>query len=234
MQRLARRVPALQPPLHAGMCTELQCVEFVCLCEAFQQKSELDVKMTWRQRCLLLHGSRLLNQDAALRLIEWRKRAFAQFRLVYSAKRHGFSGRSFHARCDAYDESFVIVRTQLGAVFGGYSSVSWASKQGRPGQSTLKPGERCFLFKMGATPVCLPVLNARQAIDADPESGPTFGQGDLQILTPQHPQHGQSLLGYTYSVPKGMFRGTKVASAYLAGEPVFLLDEIEVFAPVAL
>lgn len=83
--------------------------------------------MSWRRRCWGFIGSQLLtNESQRELLLTWRAGAFVPFKLAFSAKRDGFSARAFHQACDPAAESFVVVRSMNGAVFGGYTSQSWA------------------------------------------------------------------------------------------------------------
>lgn len=53
----------------------------------------------------------------------------AEWYLAYKASVHGWNTRNFHARCDFKGPMVTIVRTPE-AVFGGYSSIPWASSGG--------------------------------------------------------------------------------------------------------
>jgi hypothetical protein len=63
--------------------------------------------------------------------------------LLYSASMHGWSNKTFHDRCDIQGATVTIVRLNNGAVFGGYSYYSFASKEGYSGDAS-----KCFVFRL--------------------------------------------------------------------------------------
>ncbi len=50
--------------------------------------------------------------------------------LLYRGSRDGFNAAAFHAQCDGRGATLTVVRSKKGNVFGGYTSVPWASSSG--------------------------------------------------------------------------------------------------------
>ena len=45
--------------------------------------------------------------------------------LIYRASRDGWESNIFHQKCDNKGPTIVVVRSELGKIFGGYASISW-------------------------------------------------------------------------------------------------------------
>lgn len=71
----------------------------------------------------------------------------AEFKLCYRASEHGFSGSTFHSRCDNLGETIIVARTTStsqipGRIFGAYAPNSWQSTS-----STYIDSEDAFLYR---------------------------------------------------------------------------------------
>jgi len=49
-----------------------------------------------------------------------------KFSLIYRANQDGFEAAKFHAKCDDKPNTFIIVKSENGNVFGGYTEQSWS------------------------------------------------------------------------------------------------------------
>jgi hypothetical protein len=49
------------------------------------------------------------------------------WKLVFKATKNGFDGNSFRTLCSNIGETFVIIKSNHGNVFGGYTPKSWTS-----------------------------------------------------------------------------------------------------------
>ena len=49
-------------------------------------------------------------------------------KLLYRASEHGYSAESFHEYCDAKGPTLVIIKSEGGWIFGGYTTQSWSGK----------------------------------------------------------------------------------------------------------
>ena len=51
-----------------------------------------------------------------------------QMRLVYRASEHGYAAKSFHQYCDQIKPSLVVVKSNGGWIFGGFTTHKWHGK----------------------------------------------------------------------------------------------------------
>ena len=49
-------------------------------------------------------------------------------KLLYRASEHGYTAESFHEYCDAKGPTLVIIKSEGGWIFGGYTTQSWSGK----------------------------------------------------------------------------------------------------------
>lgn len=52
--------------------------------------------------------------------------AFQKWNLIYRASRDGFEAARFHTNCDDKSNTFVIVKSAVGNIFGGYTEQPWS------------------------------------------------------------------------------------------------------------
>ena len=101
-------------------------------------------------------------------------------KLLYRASCDGWTTQSFHSRCDDCSHTLVIVETNEGYVFGGYSDQSW-------GGSGWKSSSSNFLFSLkchaGLSPTKMKVKSGHvgNAVFVHPECGPRFANADMGI-----------------------------------------------------
>jgi len=97
---------------------------------------------------------------------------------VYIASSDGDDASVFHKKSDDQGPTVVVVQSTTGAVFGGYTDLSWKGK-GR-GKSF-----NVFLFRIRPTALKLPQRFKpsydENAVMRDPRDGPVFGTKDLVI-----------------------------------------------------
>ena len=68
--------------------------------------------------------STLLDESQQTQLIEWLGRK-CDFKLLYKATKDGFSAGKFHELCDNKGETFIVIKSINGNIFGGYAGESW-------------------------------------------------------------------------------------------------------------
>jgi hypothetical protein len=151
-----------------------------------------------------------------------------QFNLLYRASEDGFSGRDFHLKCEGKANTLTILSGN-GYIFGGFSSAKWnkANKNSDP---------NAFLFSLtnrDNQPCKMEIEKDEQeeAICTFDRCGPCFGYGGYDICTILDPLFGSnemstSNLGFSFKHPE--YAGYK-AQSFLAGQPSFILFEIEVY-----
>ena len=113
------------------------------------------------------------------------------FKLLYRGSENDFRCKKFHKLCDDYFPTFIIILTEFGNVFGGYTEVSWRANTNYTKQEYTED-ENSFLFlirsndeeiQKSAVPKIFKCLNASKATYQSSKNGPIFGDGpDLCII----------------------------------------------------
>ena len=166
------------------------------------------------------------------RLITWLREVNRKSvpKLLYRASRDGWQTHSFHSLCDAYKHTLVVVKTNQGYIFGGYSNQSWKG-------FGFKKSDRSFLFTLkcyaGLRPHKMKVKAGMEktAVYLHPTNGPCFGDGQdfwivLQGRKKDRMKKGWAIANQNYEIPAG------AAQNFLAGKSsneYFHFEEIEVF-----
>ena len=63
-------------------------------------------------------------------------------KLIYRSSRDGWSAGNFHKKCDNQESTIVVIKSEFGNIFGGYTSATW-DKYGK-----WKSDENSFLFSI--------------------------------------------------------------------------------------
>ena len=65
---------------------------------------------------------------------------------IFRASEHNFKAAAFHQYCDNKEDTLVLVRTEFGKTFGGYTHYPWTS----PSSDTYvsDPGCKAFIFSL--------------------------------------------------------------------------------------
>lgn len=152
--------------------------------------------------------------------------------LIYSGKQDGFSASSFHARCDNQGDTLVVVLTDHGCIFGGFSRAKWDSS------NQYKTDKDAFVFSLvnkEKKPQRFNIASGREqyAIYCNPQYGPTFGGGhDFFIASNCDTSDSgcNSNLGHCYRNERAPIGTVERARSLLGGGATFKVEEIEVFA----
>lgn len=105
-----------------------------------------------------------------------------QYTCLFRATRDGCNATTFHTLCNNKGPTVTIIYNTNNSVYGGYTSVSWASTEG------WRTDGQAFLFRLYQNgnwkPVQLPVMESSQSIYDNSGYGPTFGTNhDLSSFT---------------------------------------------------
>lgn len=120
---------------------------------------------------LWLSEVRYLNQQ--LKLVSRKMDA-----VLYEAAQDGDSSSYFHSLCDNQGPTVVVIMTNTGNVFGGYSSQSWSSSTGYASSSTA------FLFRLRPSIKRYNIKSPSHSIYRTSGYGPIFGSGhDILVRT---------------------------------------------------
>jgi len=95
--------------------------------------------------------------------------------VLYEAAQDGDTSSLFHSLCDNQGSNVVIIMTNTGNVFGGYSSVSWTSSTGYVASSTA------FLFRLRPSIQRFNIKSTAYSIYRHSSYGPQFGGTDLLL-----------------------------------------------------
>ena len=151
---------------------------------------------------------------------------------LYRATRDGFSAANFHSKCDGQSNTLSVIRTNLGFVFGGFTTKPWS------GKVVYENDPEAFIFSLinsKNTPMKFDCKTPKHAIRCNSDRGPTFGGGhDIYICNNSNTV--QSSYSNFYSSYKNdqlnLTNGTEEANLFLAGSYQFLTTEIEVFQKI--
>jgi hypothetical protein len=188
-------------------------------------------------------NSSILNEQLTVRLFRTCNLKAQRWTLLYRASRDGFSAEAFHSKCDKYFPTLTIVKTSLGFVFGGCTLKPWDKTH-----DGFREDSQAFLFSLTNRlnkPVKIEVKNAKRAILAKPNHGPSFGEEDLALFAPppsplmplafydNYDRHKRNYICKTnicksYQLNEDVSSETQTDS-FLAGSLTFTPVEVEVF-----
>jgi hypothetical protein len=156
-----------------------------------------------------------------------------QWKLIYKASQDGFEASTFHSKCDKKPNTLIIIKSQNGNVFGGYTEQDWSNND-PPSVNVDKPDQNAFIFSLinkENTPLKIKCSH-NQGILCNNTKGPIFGgsggNSDLVIENRSNINLSSSNLGHYYIHPDYAYGSVK-AQSFLAGSFQFQVSEIEVF-----
>ncbi len=164
--------------------------------------------------------------------------------LLYRATIDGFSADSFHLKCDNKPNTFVLIKSQMGNVFGGYTEQNWCVMQPEMTNrndyrfkfdnkafifSLINSENRPLLMKAESKPhpyFANEETSVSASIRCESNLGPSFGGdsmllGDIHITNnsniPNDFRHrwSKSNLGVNFKHPLYNFRGHRARSYLL-------------------
>jgi hypothetical protein len=97
-----------------------------------------------------------------------------KWNLLYRATQDGFEATHFHSKCDNKPNTLVIIKSENGNVFGGYTEQSWEHSGG------VKQDSNAFVFSFinsKYTPLKMKCVDSSAAIWCDSKFGPYFNGG---------------------------------------------------------
>mmetsp|Transcript_79671 Transcript_79671/g.97483 ORF Transcript_79671/g.97483 Transcript_79671/m.97483 type:complete len:164 (+) Transcript_79671:3-494(+) len=129
---------------------------------------------------------------------------------LYQSNRDGLTATKFHELCDNKGPTLIIIKSDIGYIFGGYTSVSWTSPKDFLG-SILSKDPTAFLFQIHPE---LKVFKLKSKDDPKAVRSNTqflfaFGKGcDLLIRGTQSQMGSFSMLGsYDMENPMDLIGG---------------------------
>ena len=171
-------------------------------------------------------GSTLLKVEQKKKLNEFYGKSSQQWELIYKASRDGFDANTFHSRCDNKGPTITIIQSNNGYLFGGYTSISWASSGG-----SYKNDNAAFLFTLTnphnipPTKYAIKPDQVGNAVFLFSSYGPTFGGGyDIHI-----PNGSDSYNSSYHNFPHSYNDTTGKGNNTFTGAKNFTTSDIEVF-----
>jgi len=174
---------------------------------------------------MLLASKILKNKESSILLnkILNKKLRRKKFKLLFRASKHGFAGTTFHSMCNGKGATLVIVASTTGNIFGGYTSMPWASTN----QYCVDHKSFLFLLKSaqkGVKPQVFNLQNATNSVYHHSSYGPTWGSNhDLHICNNCNSANG------SYTNLGGSFANTAGSQHILAGSRNFMVKDYEVW-----
>ena len=139
----------------------------------------------------------------------------AKFNLLYKATIHGDKAKIFHEKCDNQPRSLVIVETDKGIRFGGFTIKGWE------GHCEKKIDNNAFVFSIDKNKIFDIVLN-EPAVGAYPKFGPVFFGCQIRIYNDFFTKGGSTCY-------KGLNYKTTQDFELNNGEQKYIVKDIEVY-----
>ena len=139
--------------------------------------------------------------------------------LLYKATVDSDKAEAFHDKCDQAQSSLVLVETDKGKRFGGFTSCSWA------GECIDKKDEDAFIFSLDKMQV-YENIPGEEAIGCYPKFGPIFLGCQIRIYDNAFAKGGTTF-------EKGLNYNTEEDFELTGGERIFGIKEIEVYEVIA-
>ena len=138
--------------------------------------------------------------------------------LLYKATADSDKAEAFHKKCDKAQSTLVLIETDKGKRFGGFTKCSWE------GECIEKKDEDAFVFSLDKM-MTYDNIPGEDAIGCYPKFGPIFMGCQIRIY-----DNAFSKGGTTFE--KGMNYNTEEDYELTGGERVFGVKEIEVYEVV--
>ena len=135
--------------------------------------------------------------------------------LIYKASADSDRASDFHKKCDNAQNTLVLIETEKGKRFGGYTSVSWK------GKCIEKMDKEAFVFSLDKMKI-YENIPGEKAIGCYPKFGPVFLGCQIRIYDRAF-QKG----GTTYE--KGLNYKTTEDFELTGGDRIFKVKDIEVY-----
>ena len=135
--------------------------------------------------------------------------------LIYKATADSDKAEAFHKKCDRASSTLVLIETDKGRRFGGFTKCSWA------GECIEKKDENAFVFSLDKMET-YDIIPNEEAIGCYPKFGPIFLGCQIRIYDNAFTQGGTTF-------EKGMNYNTQEDFELNGGEREFIVKEIEVY-----
>eukprot|EP01100_Stratorugosa_tubuloviscum_P001121 TRINITY_DN124_c0_g1_i4.p1 TRINITY_DN124_c0_g1~~TRINITY_DN124_c0_g1_i4.p1 ORF type:complete len:273 (+),score=92.90 TRINITY_DN124_c0_g1_i4:95-913(+) len=173
-------------------------------------------------RIFHFNGTSLLNYEFQCILNKFYGDKNKRWQLIYKATRGEFRNSKFHGKCDNQGETMIIIKSDNGYLFGGYTSLSWQSYKPKIDvNSSARNDPKAFIFTL-TNPHDIPPTkyiqldqNDRYSIYDDIVYGPCFGLNDIIIYTNSNSNQNTTNFGSSYNDSIGKGEETFTGNTYL-------------------
>lgn len=120
--------------------------------------------------------------------------------LIYQATRDGFRAFDFHSKCDNKSNTLTIIKSDIGQVFGGFTTNIWFNPS-----LGFRSDANSFLFSLINSekyPAKMKSITTFKAIVYDSTRGPVFGAGNDISISDNSNQNYKSFAKFKYSYLK--------------------------------
>ena len=138
--------------------------------------------------------------------------------LLYKASADSDKAAAFHAKCDQAKSTIVLIETDKGKRFGGFTSCSWE------GDCLEKQDESAFVFSLDKMKTC-DNMPGEEAIGCYPKFGPIFLGCQIRIYNDAFTKGGSTF-------ERGLNFDTEEDYELTGGDRIFKVKEIEVYEVV--
>ena len=135
--------------------------------------------------------------------------------LLYKATADSDKASAFHAKCDDARSTLVLVETDKGRRFGGFTTCSWS------GDCIEKKDEDAFVFSLDKMEI-YENIPGEDAIGCYPKFGPIFLGCQIRIYDNAFTKGGTTF-------EKGLNFNTEEDYELTGGERTFMVKDIEVY-----
>lgn len=97
-------------------------------------------------------------------------------KLLYRGSSDGFGAQDFHRKCDGVNNTLTFIKTDIGHIIGGYTSIAWTSSDKPYADPTA------FVFLMNLRSIYFIKDPATEAIYDRKDYGPSFGSSYYKEL----------------------------------------------------
>ena len=139
----------------------------------------------------------------------------AKFTLLYKATTHGDKASVFHEKCDSHQMTLILIETNKGIRFGGFTTQSW------DGHCKKKNDNDAFVFSIDTNKI-FEIVPDEPAIGCYPKFGPVFFGCQIRIYDNFFTKGGSTCYsGLNYKTTKDFELNN--------GEQTFIVKDIEVY-----
>ena len=96
--------------------------------------------------------------------------SIAQINLLYRGSRDGWKAKDFHRLCDNQGPTLTIVKSSVGRISGGFTTIPWKQQK----EAGWQKDEKALVFSVDSE-LKFPCLQVDDAICHQEDGGPQFG-----------------------------------------------------------